>query len=151
LLAAHFFLFYFAVKSGSTPPVCLVAVVAAGIADANWWKTGITAFYYSLAGFIVAFMFVFSPVLLMQGSITKILLGFITAVIGVIGISAAIQGWIKVKASLLERIGLAVFSILLVKSGASTDIVGFLGILVIFLYNYWKARRYANVGNVTVV
>ncbi|MEQ9123241.1 MAG: TRAP transporter fused permease subunit, partial [Alphaproteobacteria bacterium] len=84
-LATHLFLFYFAIKSGSTPPVAVVAIVAAGIAQANWWKTGVAAFYYSLPGFVVAFMFLHSPALLFQGDGWMIAIGFATAAVGVLG------------------------------------------------------------------
>src|SRR5690606_34938877 len=82
-LATHLFLFYFAIKSGSTPPVAVVAIVAAGIAQANWWKTGIIAFYYSLPGFVVAFMFLHSPPLLFHGEWWEICLAFGSATVGV--------------------------------------------------------------------
>lgn len=124
LLAAHLFLFYFAIKSGSTPPVAVVAVVAAGIAEANWWRSGVLAFLYSLPGFVVAFMFVYSPPLLLIGSWGDVLLSTVTAVIGVVGFAVAIQGWWRFRLSWLERGLIGLGSICLVNSALWPTLAG---------------------------
>ena len=67
-LAAHLFIFYFGIISNVTPPVALAAYAAAGVARCNPTKTGVFAFKLSLSGFILPFMFVYNPVLLMQGA-----------------------------------------------------------------------------------
>ena len=128
-LAAHLFLFYFAIKSGSTPPVAVVAVVAAAIAEANWWKASITAFLYSIPGFIVAFMFVFSPPLLFQGSAAEIGLAAVMGTIGTIAVASALQGWCGWFLSPLERIGLGLGAVLLVYSGLLSDAIGLILLL----------------------
>ena len=66
-LAAHLFIFYFGIISNVTPPVALAAYAAAGVARCNPTRTGVFAFKLSLSGFILPFMFVYNPVLLMQG------------------------------------------------------------------------------------
>jgi TRAP transporter 4TM/12TM fusion protein len=126
VLATHLFLFYFAIKSGSTPPVAVVAVVAAGIAGANWWKTGIWAFLYSLPGFVVAFMFVYSPPLLMHGAWYDIAIAIVTAVIGVIGIAVALQGWWNHHLNLVERILIGAGSICLIDANLWVTLAGIL-------------------------
>lgn len=123
-LAAHLFLFYFAIKSGSTPPVAMVAIVAASIAKADWWKTGIWSFYYSLPGFIIAFMFVYSPALLFQGTAVEISMAMAMATIGTVGIAGAMLGWCGWPLSILERLALAAGSIFLIHSGLITDALG---------------------------
>ena len=123
-LAAHLFLFYFAIKSGSTPPVAMVAIVAASIAKADWWKTGLWSFYYSLPGFIIAFMFVYSPALLFQGTAVEISTAMTMATIGTVGIAGAMLGWCGWPLSILERLALAAGSIFLIHSGLITDAVG---------------------------
>src|SRR5690606_37844121 len=80
-LSAHFFVLYFAALSMVTPPVALAAFVTGGIAKANVWKTGWVAFRYSLAGFLVAFSFVFRPALLLQGDCQSIYPAVVTATI----------------------------------------------------------------------
>ena len=141
-LGTHLFLFYFAIKSGSTPPVALVAVVAASIARANWWKTAITAFVHSLPGFIVAFMFLYSEALLMQGSWTKIFFAAFSAGVGVFAAAAGIQGWCGYWISWLERGALLVASISLINPGRVTDVFGLsvvVGILV------WRIKHRASI------
>lgn len=131
-LGAHLFLFYFAIKSGSTPPVAVVAVVAAAIAGANWWKTAITAFLYSLPGFVVAFMFIYSPQLLFQGAWYEILLAFVMAFVGTVTIAAALMGWFVWPLSYLERGAMGAGALCLIYFGILTDIVG-LGLVAISL------------------
>ncbi len=63
LLGAHMFLFFFAIKSGSTPPVAVVAAVAAGIAEADFWNTALKSTIFGTASFLVAFGFLFNPAL----------------------------------------------------------------------------------------
>ena len=123
-LAAHLFLFYFAIKSGSTPPVAMVAIVAASIAKADWWKTGLWSFYYSLPGFIIAFMFVYSPALLFQGTAVEISMAMTMATIGTVGIAGAMLGWCGWPLAILERLALAAGSIFLIHSGLITDAAG---------------------------
>lgn len=125
-LGAHLFLFYFAIKSGSTPPVALVAVVAAGIARANWWKTSVTAFVHSLPGFIVAFMFLYSEALLMQADWTVILLTAVTASVGVFAMAAGIQGWCGDWVGWPERALLVGAAVSMINPGNLTDLVGLL-------------------------
>jgi TRAP transporter 4TM/12TM fusion protein len=124
VLAAHLFLFYFAIKSGSTPPVAMVAVVAAAIAEADFWKTGITAFLYSLPGFVVAFMFVYSPQLLFMGKASEILLAFGGALIGTVAIAGSLQGWFGWPLNWIERAAVAVGAVFLVYFGIVTDLIG---------------------------
>lgn len=124
-LGAHLFLFYFAIKSGSTPPVALVAVVAAGIAKANWWRTSVTAFVHSLPGFIVAFMFLYSDALLMQGAPLQIAAAAVSAGVGVFAMAAGIQGWCGDWIGWPERAALVAAAISLINPGSLTDVAGF--------------------------
>jgi TRAP-type uncharacterized transport system fused permease subunit len=93
-LGAHLFLFFFAIKSGSTPPIAVVAVVAAGIAQANWWKTAWRSFIYSLPGFFIAFGFVLYPGYLMDGTWSEILKAIVSGLIAVSGFSFAMQRYL---------------------------------------------------------
>ena len=115
-IPAHFFAFYFGTISAVTPPVCLAAFAAAGIAGSNAMQTGYTAFKISSASFIIPFMFVFSPSLLMIGSLSQIMISIIVATTSILFLSMGIIGWHYKEASLLERIVLILFSIVLVLS-----------------------------------
>ncbi|MCL4744366.1 MAG: TRAP transporter fused permease subunit [Burkholderiaceae bacterium] len=144
-LPCHLFLFYFAVKSGSTPPVAVTAMVAAGIANANWWLTGVYSFLYAIPGFIVAFMFVYSPPLLLEGSALDIAVNFALAVAGVVGIAAGLQGWLFGWIGWVERALLVAASILLIRYSLASAVVG--GGILVTLYIYRRfvsERRRAN-------
>jgi TRAP transporter 4TM/12TM fusion protein len=136
-LASHLFIFYFAIKSGSTPPVAVVAVVAASIAKANWWKTGVVAFYYSLPGFVVAFMFLYSPALLFQGPWWEIALLFACAVVGVLGIAGTLQGWFGGWLTWPERAVLLLASLALVHPSLIASGAGIVVVAVIYALRRW--------------
>ena len=134
LLGTHLFLFYFAIKSGSTPPVALVAVVAAGIAQADWWRTAVTAFLHSLPGFIVAFMFLYSEPLLMQGGVVEILAAAVSASIGVFAAAAGIQGWCGRWLGWAARIVLVAAALSLISPGHVTDLAGIAVVALVLLH-----------------
>lgn len=148
-LGAHLFLFYFAIKSGSTPPVALVAVVAAGIAQANWWRTAITAFVHSLPGFIVAFMFLYSEALLMQGDWLQIGLATATALVGVFAMAAGIQGWCGDWIGWIERLTLIGCAVTLIEPGGLGDLAGLLGVGGILAFRLARLRRRRDRGDGT--
>ncbi len=143
VLAAHLFLFYFAIKSGSTPPVALVAVVAASIAEAHWFRTAITAFTHSLPGFAVAFMFLYEPGLLFEGDYTVIFFVFVKAVIAVIAITYAIQGWCGGWVSWLSRVVLASAGLAIFAENLLANLIGITAIVGIFLFKYLQNSAYA--------
>lgn len=124
-LAAHLFVLYFACISAITPPVAVAAYAAAGIAKANPMHVGYTACRLGIAAFIIPFMFIYGPPLLLQGGWTEIGWAFCTACIGIFGLSVAMQGWFLGKMHLLSR-GIALASsFLLIYPGLLTDVLGF--------------------------
>jgi TRAP transporter 4TM/12TM fusion protein len=139
-MAAHLFLFFFAIKSGSTPPIAVVAVVAAGIAQSNWWKTAWRSFLYSLPGFCIAYAFMFHPEYLMQGRWTDILLNFIFGIIGTAGIAFALQRYLLTKLKLWEAGLLGVASFTMVVTSLLPTLVA-LGIVFIFALLHWKRNK----------
>lgn len=129
-IAAHLFAFYFGNISNITPPVALAAFAGAGIAGANPNKVGWTAVRLGIAAFIVPFMFVYSPELLMQqGTPLQIIWAAVTAIIGVVGLGAAGARYLVAPATRPEQILLLVGAICLIKPGLATDALG-LGCLV---------------------
>ncbi len=128
LIAAHLFVFYFAIISAITPPVAMAVYAAAGISGSNIWKTGLAAMKAGATGFIVPFMFVYGPSLLLIGSPASIVATLISASIGVILLSAGLMGWFLKEASYPERAMLVAGAIFLIKPGLVTDVIG-LGLL----------------------
>ena len=140
-LAAHLFVFYFGCISTITPPVALTSYAAAGIGDANPTKTGLKAFSFGLAAYIVPFMFVFEPALLLQGSVMKIITSIATATIGIFFIACGVAGYIKGNANGIQRILLIISGMLLVHGATSTDVIGLCLFAVIFAWQILKAKN----------
>jgi len=140
-LIAHFFVFYFACLSNLTPPVCLAAFTAAGIAGASPYKVGWTSTRLGVAGFIVPFLAVYSPMLMFAGTYSTIELveAIITAIVGVIALSAALENWLIRECRLWERAMLFVGALMLMIPGVMTDIAG--GVAVAIVYFSHKKTR----------
>jgi TRAP transporter 4TM/12TM fusion protein len=102
-LAAHLFVFYFAIIACVTPPVSICAYAGAGIADADPVETGFTAAKLAIAGFIVPYMFVYNPSLVTHGSLSQIFFSSITALIGVVILAGGLQGWLLSKTGNVEK------------------------------------------------
>ncbi|MBI1990789.1 MAG: TRAP transporter permease, partial [Betaproteobacteria bacterium] len=131
--AAHMFAFYFAILSAITPPVALAVYAAAGIAKANLWESGWAAVRVGAAGFIVPFMFVFEPSLLMIGDWFTILSAATSATIGVICLAGGLHGYFLREVRLWERIALLSAAVLLIKPGYITDAIGLVLLLSVIV------------------
>ena len=132
-LAAHFFVFYFASISAITPPVALAAFAASGIAGSDPMKTSLSALKLGIAAFIVPFIFVYGEQLLLVGSPGDIILATVTAIIGIIGVAAAVEGWVLRNAFWYERILLFIGSIIMIMTGIWTDLIGIVILAGIYL------------------
>lgn len=139
-LAAHLFIFYFGIISAVTPPVALAAYAGAGIAGSDPFKTGYTAWRLALSGFILPYMFVANPVLLMKGQFLDILLACISATLGIYALSAGLQGYLLNKTNTLQRILLIAASLTLIHPGLKTDIIGY-GLVGVTFLSQIHARR----------
>jgi TRAP transporter 4TM/12TM fusion protein len=125
-LQAHMFIFYFAILSMVTPPIALSAYAAAGISGASMWETGVQAFQLTLAGFIVPFAYAYNPALLIRGSPLEIVWIFLTSVLGVASLAAAVNGQLLERLGLLGRLTLFVAAVLMIVPEKVTDFLGIL-------------------------
>ena len=125
-MAAHMFIFYMGVTSDLTPPTCLSPFAAAAIAGSPPMATAWQAMRLGAVLFIVPFMFVYSPELLMIGPWPPILLAFARAGLGVFCLAAGLQGWLRCRATPLERALLLTAGILLVVPSLMADLGGLL-------------------------
>jgi len=141
VLSAHMFAFYFACLSMITPPVALCAYAAAGIAQTGPWKVGFTAMRLGMVAFIVPFMFAYNPALLLIGPWTEVLWACFTSLIGIVGIGAAVVGYLYGPVRLLERLLMAAAAIALIFPGVTSDFVGLPVFLVLFIWNYFRAKK----------
>jgi len=104
-LAAHMFVFYFGIVADITPPVCLAAYAGAGIAKANPFKTGVTAVKLAIAAFIIPYIFIYNPMLVLVDVIVwKLIIGVLAAVLGMMGVSSAVIGFFIRNSRIWERI-----------------------------------------------
>ena len=122
--AAHMFAFYFAVLSAITPPVALAVFAAAGIAKADLWSSGWAAVKIGAAGFIVPFMFVYEPALLMIGDWPWIIWRFLAACVGIMLFAAGLHGYFITRTNLWQRAVLVVGGLLLVAPHPLSDVAG---------------------------
>jgi TRAP transporter 4TM/12TM fusion protein len=131
--AAHMFAFYFAILSAITPPVALAVFAAATLAKANMWDAGWAAMRVGAAGYIVPFMFVYEPALLMIGPWYVTVLAFASAVIGVMALAASLHGYLLAALSMWQRAVLFVAAILLIAPELISSIVGIVLLAVVAL------------------
>ncbi|WP_070120537.1 TRAP transporter permease [Bacillus marinisedimentorum] len=126
VIAVHMFVFYFGIVADITPPVSLAAYAGAGIAGANPMKSGITAFKLAIAAFIIPYIFVMQPELLLQEGATfvSVLPAVVTALLGMAGISSAMIGFFVRHSNFIERIVLFSAGILLIYPNLLISLVG---------------------------
>ena len=120
-------------------PVALAVFAAAGLAKADMWESGWQAVRIGAAGFIVPFMFVYEPALLMIGPWTSVLPAVVSATIGCVVLAAGLYGYLLRECSAWQRLALVVASLLLIKPGWITDLLG-LGLLLAVLASQWLVR-----------
>lgn len=123
-LAAHMFIFYFAVISMITPPVALASFTAAGIAEADLWETGLQAFKIAIPGFLIPFVLVYNPGIVLQGPLWDTLWGTLTTLIGVIALAGSVIGFFLRRTMPWERVVIFSGALLLIAPEFFTDLVG---------------------------
>lgn len=126
MLAAHFFVFYFGIVADLTPPVALAAYAGAAIAQANPMKTAITSTKLAIGAFIVPYVFALNPAMLFIGTngVWDVILIVISSLIGIFGVSAALEGYILEHMAWYERIICIVGGLALIYPGLVTDLIG---------------------------
>jgi TRAP transporter 4TM/12TM fusion protein len=140
IIAVHLFVFYFGILADDTPPVGLAAYAAAGIARSDPFKTGIRAFTLDMRTFLLPYMFITAPaMLLIDTTWHEALWIFVSATIGMYGLAAAMQGYLITDARLWERAVLFASAIMLVKPGLYTDVAGLCGMVLVYLVQRRRA------------
>ncbi len=141
LLAAHFFIFFYGVTSDLSPPTALAPFTAAGIAGADPWKTTWLVCRIGLPVFVVPFMIVYSPGLLLMGTWGEILRSFITALLGCIVFAMGMIGFTWKPATLIDRILLILSSFFLIGATFYGDALGVILLAAILLkQKYWAGK-----------
>jgi len=144
-LAAHFFVFYFGIVADITPPVALAAYAGSAIAKANPMKTAFNASRLAIAVFIVPYVFCFSPALLMiDTNPVEVIRIVITAFIGIFGVAAGLEGYLKTKMNAIQRIVFVVSGLMLIIPSWITDVVGIVLIVLVIVWQYAEAAKKSN-------
>lgn len=132
-ISAHLFVFYFGIIADITPPVALAAFAASGISGGDPIKTGVTSAKLAIAAFIIPYMFVFNPAMLMiDASIGEIIWVTATAIIGMVAIGAGLIGFWYRKINWIERIITVATGMMLIYPETKTDFIG-LGLFIILV------------------
>ena len=143
LVAAHFFVFYFGIVADITPPVALAAYAGSAIAKGNPMKTGINATKLAIAAFIVPYIFAYSPAMLFVNvtSVWEVIQIVLSALLGIFGVAAGLEGFVRRKMNWLYRIVYLVGGLGLMIPGAISDLVGLVLIGGVFVIQYLQNKK----------
>jgi len=145
LIVSHMFVFYFGIMADLTPPVALAAFAAASISKASPMQTGVKATQIAIAGFVVPYMAVYTPALMLQGDggwLATVYVSF-KAVAAIVLWGGAAVGYLLAPLSVIERVLAALAALLLVAALPWTDEAGLALGFAIIAFNAWRNRRSA--------
>lgn len=141
-IAAHFFVFYFGIVADITPPVALAAYAGSAIAKAPPMKTAFNASRLAIAAFIVPYIFALNPAMLFVNTTAlQVVLVVITSLIGMIGVAAALSGYLLRPMNPLIRLLSLVGGLLMMYPGTSTDVIGFVIFALAIFWQVISAKR----------
>ena len=142
VLAAHMFVFYFGIIADITPPVALAAYAGSGIARADPFMSGVTATKLAIGAFIIPYVFVFNPQMLLINYTTGgLILNIITATLGMFGVGTAMIGWLFTPLSWPKRAVFLVGGLMLIDPGLLTDTVGISILGLASAYQYFQSKK----------
>ena len=139
--AAHMFALYFAILSAITTPVALAVFAAAGLAKANMWQAGFAAMRVAAPAYIVPFMFVYEPALLMIGDPVVILGAVVTATIGAILLAGSLFGYLLGPCRRWHQVLLFIAAMCLIKPGWETDLLGLVLLAPVVVAQYLAKQK----------
>jgi TRAP transporter 4TM/12TM fusion protein len=138
-IAAHMFVFYFGIAADITPPVCLAAYAGAGIAGANPFKTGMNAVKLAIAAFIVPYIFIYNPILVMVDvKLSMLVFSVVAALIGMIAVSSSMIGYFIRNSRFWERVVLFGAGIMLIVPEIVSSLIGV--VLIVAIWFIQKLR-----------
>jgi TRAP-type uncharacterized transport system fused permease subunit len=144
LIVSHMYVFYFGIMADLTPPVALAAFAAAPIARETGLKIGLQAMRIAVAGFVVPFMAVYSPALMLQTDSPVAVAWVVFKAVIAIGMwGAGAIGYLKGPLNLFERLWAIVAASLLVVAYPATDEAGLGAVATLLIWHFWRQRRLA--------
>jgi TRAP transporter 4TM/12TM fusion protein len=164
ILIAHMFVFYFGIFANITPPVALASFAGAGISGGDPMRTGFISLKLSAAGFLIPYLFVYNPAMLMidtadvainarefaMAPIMDIILITVTAIIGIIALSAAIEGYFRTTVNPLIRLILGAGALMMIIPETFTDVIGILIVTILIGLNILKSRKEEQKSNLSL-
>ncbi len=142
-LCSNMFVFYYGIMAQITPPVCVASYTAAGIAGADAMKTGLKGFTFAMVGFLVPFVFVYNPPLLLKGTWTEIAIATLQLAVGTYFLAVMVAGYFKTHLNVIERVLLFAASMCLIAPEMISSIVGAVIGIAMLLINASKAKKEA--------
>ncbi|MBE0450819.1 MAG: TRAP transporter permease [Clostridia bacterium] len=141
ILAAHMFAFYFGIIADVTPPVALAAVAASGVAKSEPMRTGIQASRLAIAAFIIPYIFVYSPeLLLIDVTLWHLVFILSTAIVGIIAVASGLTGYFQAEMNPLERLFFVVGGVMLVTTSLIFNAIGSV-LLGVVIFNQFKKKK----------
>ena len=142
-VAAPFFVFYFGIVADITPPVALAAYAGSAIAKSNPMKTGINATKLAIAAFIVPYIFAYNPSMLFVGDVAwyDVIIISITALLGLFGIAAALNGYLYRKIPVILRIALIAGGLGMMIPGLASDLIGLAVVAAVVAFQYFSNKK----------
>lgn len=143
-LVAHLFVFYAAIVSNLTPPVCIASYAAAGVAKADPWRTAVVGFLFGVPGpYLVPFIFVYRPALTLAGGAGpyEIVGSVIIGLLAVLALASSLRGYALTRLSMPERVAAAVASILLIPPTQLTTTIGLIIVAAVLIVQGTQLRN----------
>jgi TRAP transporter 4TM/12TM fusion protein len=142
LIVSHMFVFYFGIMADLTPPVALAAFAAASISRASPMKTGVKATQIAIAGFVVPYIAIYDPALMLQGNYTWTAVAYVAfkALIAILLWGGAVVGFLRGPLSIADRVVAVIAATLLVVALPLTDEIGFVLAAAVIGWNAWRNR-----------
>ena len=143
-VAAYFFVFYFGIVADITPPVALAAYAGSAIAGGNAMKTGVNATKLAIAAFIIPYIMAYNPVMvLVDAQVGEMIVVIITSLIGMVGVAAALEGYIFRPLHWVLRIAIGAAGLMMMIPGTLTDVIGGVIFLAVCFFQYTGAKKTA--------
>ena len=140
-MCANMFVFYYGIMAQITPPVCVASYTAAGIADGNAMKTGLKGFTFAMVGFMVPFVFVYNPAILLQGTAMEIVIGVVQLTIGTYFLAIVVSGFFKSNLGKVERAVLLCCALCLIAPEMISSVIGAAVGIVLLGYSAIRAKK----------
>ena len=139
-IAAHLFIIYFGILSFITPPVCLAVYTASGIAGSDPMRTGMKGMQLGIVAYVVPFIFVFNPALLLKAPLDEIILSVATTLSGALLLAIGLEGYLFRKLDFFRRVWIILAAAGFLIPGLLSDSVGLVLAIPLFFYE-WRTRR----------